>query len=403
MPTSLFRTTTGRLGWRRTRRRLALAGGAAVAAVALAACGSSGGSGTTGTTGGAGTTTSPPANASASLANLEHPPSASVSLHEDGSSLLYPLYKSWVAAYHGMHSNISSSSGSDGSGTGISDAESGTVDIGASDAFLPPATMTQYPTLEDIPVAISAQVVAYNLPGMSNKHLKLSGKVVSGMYDGSIKTWNDPAIAALNPGVSLPSIPVVPIHRSDSSGDTFLFTSYLTSSVPSGWAAHNGGGSPSASFPSVSGGLAEKGNSGMVAGCGATKGCVAYIGVSYLADMATAHLGYAALQNKSGNFEVPTPATIHAEASSFTNVPASGALSLIYGPASTGYPIINFEYLLVKTNQTSSATAQAIKALIAWAMDPNGGNSPTYLNAVHFQPLPAGALAVSVKLLSKVS
>jgi phosphate transport system substrate-binding protein len=382
---------------------------ALAASLALAACGSSGsGTSSTSAPGGSGTsgstsTTQAPPNPASQLAALEKPPASAVSLSEDGSSLLYPLFQSWATAYHAAHSTVTASSGSDGSGTGIADAESGVVDIGASDAYLPPATYSQYPTLENIPVAISAQVAAYNLPGFATKHLKLSGSVLSAMYDGSIKSWDDPAIKALNPGVTLPSLAIVPIHRSDSSGDTFLFTSFLTASYPSGWAAKNGGPSTSASFPSVSGALAEKGNSGMVAGCGATKGCIAYIGISYLKDFSQAGLGYAALQNKSGKFEVPTAATIDAAAASFTNVPANGSISLIYGPASGGYPIINFEYLMAKTNQSSTTKATAIKALIAWAMDPKGGNSATYLGPVYFQPLPPGALAVAINLVKKIS
>ena len=382
-------------------RRLAVASALSAVALAFAACSSSSSSSTTTTSSDPTATTTAPSDPGSPLTALETPPTSTVHLTEDGSSLLYPLYKAWASGFQSLHSNISSTSGNDGSGTGITDAETGTVDIGASDAYLPPATASQYPTLENIPTAISAQVIAYNVPGVTT-HLKLDGTVLSDMYDGTIKNWNDPAIAHLNPGVTLPSLAVVPVHRSDSSGDTFLFTTYLADAVPSGWAAHEGA-SPAASFPSVSGGLAEKGNSGMVAGCGATKGCVAYIGISYLSDIASAGLHYAELQNKAGTFELPTKASIEAEASSFTNVPANGSISLIYGPAAGGYPIINFEYLIVKTNQSSASTAQAIKALIAWAMDPKNGNGSTYLTPVNFQPLPAGALAVSVALLKKIS
>ncbi len=383
-------------------RRIAVATAVSVAALSLAACGSSSSTPTTSSGGTSAPSTTTPADPAAQLTALETPPSAAVHLTEDGSSLLYPLYKTWVSGFGAMHSNISSSSGSDGSGTGITDSETGVVDIGASDAYLPPATYSSYPTLENIPTAISAQVVAYNVPGITTQHLKLNGTVLSDIYDGTVKNWDASAIAMLNPGVKLPDLGIVPVHRSDSSGDTFLFTTYLADTVPSGWAASEGA-SPSASFPSVSGGLGAKGNSGMVATCGATKGCIAYIGISYLSDIASARLHYAALQNKAGGFELPTKATIEAEASSFTNVPANGSISLIDGPATGAYPIINFEYLIVKTNQSSATTAQAVKALIAWAVSPSGGNAASYLGPVNFQPLPAGALAVTVALLKKIS
>jgi len=379
------------------------------AALALAACSSSPASKTTGTSGSTapagGSTSSTVAPQATSLSSildsLEHAPSSGVSLTEDGSSLLYPLYQAWVSGYAKIHSNFSSTSGADGSGTGIADAESGTTVLGASDAYLPPGTTTQYPTIENIPMAISAQMINYNLPGMQNTHLKLNGTVLAGMYEGTIKNWDDPAIAKLNPSVRLPNLPVVPVHRSDSSGDTFLFSSYLADSDPSSFAAKLGP-STSITFPSVSGALAAKGNSGMVATCGATKGCVAYIGISYKKDTTAAKLGEALLANKSGNYLLPNPSTIHAEAAGFTNVPANGAISLIYGSAAHGYPIINFEYLVVKTNQSNSTLAEGLKAFLAWCVDPRYGNAPSYLDQVGFQPLPSGALSVSLALIKKI-
>ena len=121
-----------------------------------------------------------------------------------------------------------------GSGTGISEAENGTIDIGASDAYLSPSVVSANPDLKNIPLAISAQVAAYNVPGIT-AHLKLSGKVLSEIYQGQITKWNDSAIASANPGVTLPATPIVTLHRSDSSGDTFLWTSYLSKADPSGW------------------------------------------------------------------------------------------------------------------------------------------------------------------------
>ena len=133
------------------------------------------------------------------------------------------------------------------------------------------------------------------------------------IYSGKITTWNDPAIKKLNPGVTLPTMKIVTLHRADSSGDTFLFTSYLSAPGPERVAEsqrqHHG------QLADVPGALAETGNSGMVAGCAANKGCIAYIGISYLQKTQAAGLGTASAANKSGNFLQPTPATISAEAS----------------------------------------------------------------------------------------
>jgi phosphate transport system substrate-binding protein len=386
---------------RRRQAALRLLGLGLAGGLVLAACGGSPSSnkGSNNTS----TTVKSKASSPVSLSGLENAaPTGKVSLTEDGSSLLWPLYQQWVKGYQKSHRSFSSTSGGDGSGTGISDAESGTTVLGASDAYLPPGTNSQYPTLENIPVAISAQMINYNLPKLSSTHLKLDGTVLAGMYEGKITNWDDPQIAKLNPSVKLPNLKVVPVHRSDSSGDSFLFSSYLADSDPASFAAKQGP-STSPNFPSVSGAVAAKGNSGMVAACKQTPGCVAYIGISYHGDTTSAGLGEAMVRNRSGNYELPSAASIHAEAAGFTTVPANGAISLIYGKAASGYPIINFEYLILKTNQSDKTTADGLKAFIAWAMDPAKGNSASYLGPVGFQPLPKSAQVVALKLLDKVS
>ncbi len=201
---------------------------AAAAAVLLAACSSS--PSTTATTKATTTTTS----AAASLQSLENWPTNSVSLQETGSSLLYPLFNLWTAQIQKEWPSVSITTASTGSGTGISSAAAGTVNIGGSDAYLSPAQVQQYPALENIPLAISGQQVNYNLPGLTG-NLKLDGPTIAAIYAGKITKWNDAKIAALNPGVKLPAIPIITVHRSDSSGDTFLFSSFLTASDPSGW------------------------------------------------------------------------------------------------------------------------------------------------------------------------
>jgi phosphate transport system substrate-binding protein len=382
-------------------RLAGLAAGVLAAATGLAACSSSSSPTTTTSSSVSSSTpsTSAPATPTAALATLETPPSSSMTIQENGSSLLAPLFAAWATAFHTQHSAITINTGDAGSGTGIADAISGTIDIGASDAYLPASEMT---SVENIPLAISAQQINYNVPGFNKTHLKFNAKVLSAIYAGTIKKWNDPAIASLNPGVKLPALAVSPLHRSDSSGDTFLFTSFLNDGDPSGWVSKQGP-STSVTFPNTANAQGEVKNSGMLAGCKQIKGCIAYIGISYLQKTQAAGLGEAMLQNKSGTYELPTPATIMAEASSFTNVPADGALSLIYGPAAGGYPIVNFEYAIVKPSQPSAAKAQAVKAILSWAMDPKHGSASSFLSAVNFEPLPAGALSVAVTLLKKIS
>ena len=138
--------------------------------------------------------------------------------------------------------------------------------------------------------------------------------------------------------------------------------------------------------------------------CQATKGCIAYIGISYLQKALSAGLGEAELQNKSGNFELPTTASISAEAAGFAaETPSTGTISMIYGPAADGYPIVNYEYAIVQANQSSSQDAAAIQAFLAWAIDPSGGNASSYLDQVNFVPLPSQVVNIAVNQLSKIS
>jgi phosphate transport system substrate-binding protein len=311
----------------------------------------------------------------------------------------------WSEAYQKAFVNSSKAplvtieTGGTGSGTGVTDAATGTVDIGASDAYLSASQKASYPTMLNIALAISAQQINYNVPGLKTG-LKLDGAVLAAMYSGKITKWNDSAIAALNPGVTLPSTPVVPLHRSDGSGDTFLFTSYMNDQSPSTWSSSNVG--TSISWPAVSGALAETGNGGMVSGCAATKGCVAYIGISYLSKTQAAGLGQAVLKNGAGKFEAPSPTTIAAEANALTgSTPADETLSMINASVPTGYPIVNYEYAIVNTKQTSGTVAEDIRAFLYWTV--HTGQSPTtYLNGVDFQPLPAAVVTLTDNQIAKI-
>ncbi len=371
----------GRLG------RLSLPAVAVLAAIALAACASSSSS----------SSSSAPASSPSSTALPTAPASSSVSLSETGSTLLYPLFNLWVPDYKTAYPQVTITTAGTGSGTGISSAAGGTADIGASDAYLSPSDVSKYPTLLNIPLAISAQMVNYNLPGFTGT-LKLNGTVLAEIYEGKITMWNDSAIAALNPGVTLPDMKIVPLHRSDSSGDTFLFTTYLSDQVPA-WSS-SVGYDTTVAWPSVPGELAFKGNSGMVTGCQDNPGCIAYIGISYKSKTTAAGLGEAEVANGAGQYELPTAATIAAAAASFSSIPASGTISLINSKASGAYPIINYEYAIVNSTQPNATKAQDIKALLYWAI--TTGNSGKYLSQVNFQPLPSTALAVSEALIAKI-
>jgi len=385
----------------RTRRVTVLAF-VGICALALAACSSSSSSATTTTSSNTQQTTAT-TGAGVSVQSLEaKAPSGAVSLEETGSSLLYPLFNLWVSGAKQKFPNLTVTTASTGSGTGVSAAATSTVQIGASDAYLAPSDLTAYPGIMNIPLAISAQFIAYNVPGVTG-HLKLTGMLLSQIYQGQVTNWDAPAIKSINPGLDLPNLPIVTVHRSDSSGDTFLFTSFLSDADPSGWGTKYSY-STSIQFPNAPGAEGAEKNTGMPTTCQATRGCVAYIGVSYLQKALQAGLGEAELQNKSGNYELPTATAISAEASGYASqTPSTGTISMIFGPATDGYPIVNYEYAIVLEKQSSPQDAAAIQAFLAWAIDPSGGNASTYLNQVNFVPLPSQVVNIAVNQLSKIS
>jgi phosphate transport system substrate-binding protein len=319
------------------------------------------------------------------------------SISETGSTLLFPLFGTWQTAYSTADPSVTITSGATGSGTGIADASEGLVNIGASDAYLSAADLEKYPGLLNIPLAVASVMVNYNLQGV--KSLNLNGTVLAKIYTGKITTWNDPAIAALNPGVTLPSEKIVTLHRADSSGSTFLFTSYLSAQDPSAWPSANVG--TTITWPSAPGALAETGSGGMVTGCGSTKGCIAYIGISYLAKTTAAGLGEASVANKAGKFTQATTAAVGAALSSFSAASASGAESLIDTSAPAGYPIINYEYAIVKKTQPSAAEATAVKAFLNWIL--TTGDSTKNLSTVGFLPLPSATQSVASTLVNSIS
>jgi phosphate transport system substrate-binding protein len=322
-------------------------------------------------------------------------------LTETGSTLLFPLMGAWATAYHQQHPSVSFTTAGTGSTAGITEASAGKVRIGASDAYLSSGDLVTNPSLLNVPLAISAQQVNYYVPGLSpGVHLKLNGAVLALMYEGTITSWNDPAIRALNPGVTIPATKVVPVHRSDGSGDTFLFTSYL-STHSAAWDSAIGYGTTVA-WPAAAGALAEHGNTGMVSGCKATPGCVAYVGISYLSDALADGLGEAQLANNLGQYELPTPASIRAAVASFvSSTPDNETISMVDGPAPGGYPIVNYEYAIVSVRQPSAAAARDLKTFLHWAI--TTGNAAQFLNTVRFQPLPGPVVSLCDAQIARIS
>lgn len=310
-----------------------------------------------------------------------------VTLVETGSSLVYPLFNIWVSEYPKTHPGVKITAAATSSGVGIEQAISGAAQIGTSDAYMSDAQVRQNPQLINVPMAISAQTVNYNVPDFNTANLKLDGPVLAGIYTGKIRMWDDKTIAALNPGLKLPHNAIVPIHRAEESGDTFIFTQYLTFSTES-WEYSQGFGT-TIKWPSVPGGLEAVGNLGMVEKIQQTSYSIGYIGISFHHDIAKAGLGTAALKSYSGEFLLPTPESIAAAAAALgPRTPADERLTLVNAPGANAYPLVNYEYAILRIKQANPAIATALRKFLLWAIAPDETNQG-YLDQAHFIALPA--------------
>jgi phosphate transport system substrate-binding protein len=266
-------------------RRSALLVFAAGTVVLAAACGSGGGSTTTVTAGNKNT-------------------ASSKVLTGAGSTLVYPLVSQWEPDY-ATKAGVTITYGAIGSGGGIDQITARAVDFGASDAPLSADQATACKGCLQIPWALGATVVTYNVKGVPN-NLHLTGPVVADMFLGNITSWNDPKIKALNPGVSLPSTKVTPIYRSDGSGDSFVFSSYLSAVSPD-FKSKVG----ASTQPPFSTGTGAAKNSGVAASVQSTDGAVGYVAISYIA---ADGLNQALIQNAAGKYVTPSVDTIKAAA-----------------------------------------------------------------------------------------
>ncbi len=268
--------------------------------------------------------------------------SAFAELKGAGSTLVAPLMANWINGFE-AHTNgaIKVTYGSVGSGTGIAQITARTVDFGASDAPLTPTQAAACNGCVQIPWALTATGIGYNIPGVKKDKLQLSGPVLAEIYMGKITNWSNPKIKKLNPGIHLPKLTITPVFRSDGSGDSYAFTNYL-SKVNSTW-KNTYGFATSVNFPA---GVGAKGNSGVTSVVTTTKGAIGYISASYII---AAGLSAASVENAAGNFEFPSIPNIEAAAETVKHVPSSNELHIVDPPkkATIAYPISTFTYCIV--------------------------------------------------------
>ncbi|MDQ6793883.1 MAG: phosphate ABC transporter substrate-binding protein PstS [Chloroflexota bacterium] len=360
-----------------TSRRVAAA--MTALALALAAC-SSPSSPSPSSAAGA---SAPPASAQASAGKADAipPTSAAVTLNGAGATFPKPLYDVWFQTYTDKYPNVKFNYQAIGSGGGITQITQQTVDFGASDAPMKDEELAKLPAgtkMLHIPTALGAVVVIFNVPGLTE--LKLDGDTVGKIFLGKISKWNDPAIAALNSGATLPDQAILVVHRSDGSGTTNAFTTYLNT-ASTDWKASGIGAGKDVKWAVGQG--ADK-NDGVAAGVKNTPGAVGYVELQYATQ---AKLTSAKLKNADGNFVAGSTAGVTAAAkAAVAKFPADSRQGpIINGPGPDTYPIASYTYLLVYQDQKDKDKGTDLVSLIGWTLT----QGQTMEEALGFVPLPA--------------
>jgi phosphate transport system substrate-binding protein len=346
---------------------------AAAMASFVAACGSSGGGGST--------ASSSSSSSSASLSGT---------LNGSGSTFQLTFEQAAIQSFKSAQPGMTVNYGGGGSGKGRTDLASGTVNFAGSDSPIPATETANFKgkTVLYFPVVIGPITVSYNLTGLS-KPLKLSAPVIANIFQGKITKWNDPAIAAINAGVTLPSTAITIARRSDSSGTTSNFSLFLMDAAPSVWKL---GSSSTINWPATSRG--GNGNGGVAQIVKSTPGAIGY--VDY-ADAKASGLTYASILNKSGQYVAPSTAAASAAAAGAT-VAADLTFHAVWSGDATAYPITYQSWVLVYEKQSSATTAKLLQAYIGYLL----GDGQKLLPSLSYAPLPSNIDQQAVAQLSKI-
>ncbi len=297
-----------------------------------------------------------------------------------GATFIYPLLSKWSADYKAETENKVNYQ-SIGSGGGIAQIKAGTVDFGSTDAPLKPEELSEA-GLGQFPSAIGGVVPVMTVPGIVAGQIRLDGPLLADIFLGKIAKWNDPAIAALNPGVKLPDVRVTVVHRSDGSGTTFNFVNYLSKVSPE-WKSKVGEGT-AVQWPI---GIGGKGNEGVAAYVKQIKGGIGYVELSYALQN---KMAYAAMKNSAGNFVQPNIESFQAAAVSADWVNAKDFyLVMTDAPGADAWPIAATNFILMYKQPKDAARAKGAKHFFAWAY----ANGDEQAEKLHYVPLPDALVA----------
>jgi len=304
------------------------------------------------------------------------PLAAQTKLNAAGATFPYPIYSKWFNQYHQEHPDIEINYQSIGSGGGIRQVTAGTVDFGASDGPMSDEQLASAKVkIIHLPTVLVAVVPAYNIPGFKGE-LKFTPEVIAGIYLGKITSWNDPAIAKINPGVSLPNQGIIVVHRSDGSGTTYIFSDYL-SKVSNEWRDSVGKGT-SVKWPT---GLGAKGNEGVAGMVRQMEGAFGYVELIYALQN---NISFGPVKNTAGNFVKASLESTTAAAASVKTMPADFRVSITNPLGKDAYPIASFTWLLVPADWKDKNKEKIIVDFLNWMLD-QGQNMTADLN---YAPLP---------------
>jgi phosphate transport system substrate-binding protein len=307
-----------------------------------------------------------------------------------GATFPDPIYEQWFKDFHSVEPGAQINYQAIGSGGGVEQLTKQTVDFGASDAPLQKDQIAALPgDVVEIPTVLGGVVFGYDVPGVASG-LKLDGTTAADIFLGAITNWNDPEITKLNPDMTLPNMPIQVVHRSDESGTTFVFTSWLADESPD-W-QEQVGADTAVQWPSGSG---ADGNDGVAAAISQTKGAIGY--VSY--DFAVAsHLGIAQVKRDDGAYVAPSVESITA-AGDIVQFPISPDTNILNSSADGAYPISTTTYLLIYADQTEKDKGQTIVDFVQWALT-DGQPTATKLN---YAPLPTDVAQQALQQLGNVT
>ena len=315
-------------------------------------------------------------------------PAQAIQINGAGATFPNPIYSKWFSEYNKLHSHVQINYQPIGSGGGIRQLSAQTVFFGASDAPMTDEQIKAAPgPILHFPTVLGAVVPVYNLEGVTD--LKFTGPVLADIYLGKIKKWNAPAIAAINPGVTLPATDIAVVHRSEGSGTTFIWVDFLAKVSPE--FQKKVGVAASVNWPA---GVGGKGNDGVAGLVSQTPGALGYVELIYALNN---KIAFAAVQNSAGDFVKASPESVTKAAGGVT-VPADFRVSITNAPGAGAYPISSLTWLLLYENPMDKAQAKVMVDFVKWAL----GDGQKFAAELGYAPLPQNVVSPEMSALEKI-